>query len=81
MLHGGEKTVRSAQVVFVEAGVCNVRIKNSIAAVVSRMDELGFQLFDLTDLNRTPTNKALWLVEAMFAKKGGPLSAHFSSYV
>jgi len=44
------------------------------------MDCLGFRLFDLTDLNRTPTRNLLWLVEAVFVRKGSAIDEAASTF-
>jgi hypothetical protein len=35
------------------------------------MNEKGYSLFDLTDLNRPFSPQVLWLVELVFVKKDG----------
>ena len=46
---------------------------NTAAVVFRTMDERGFRLFDITDLNRTPKQGVLWLIEAVFVRRDGPL--------
>lgn len=69
VLEGATETLRTTEIVLVEASVSNRDYPNSILAVLQKMDHLGFRLFDLTDLNRTPNRKLLWLVEAAFVRK------------
>lgn len=73
VLEGAPKTLETAQVVLVEASVANRDYPNSVLEVVIKMNDLGFRLFDITDLNRTPTHKVLWLVEAVFVRKGSAI--------
>ena len=53
---------------------------NSVIAVIQKMDCLGFRLFDLTDLNRTPNRNLLWLVEAVFVRKGSVIDVAASTF-
>jgi FkbM family methyltransferase len=80
VLTGGEHTVAGSDLVFIECGVMNKRFANDLGSVIKRMDDLGFRLFDFTDLNRTPTKKALWLVEAVFVRKGGYIDSAITAY-
>ena len=45
----------------------------------ARMELLGFRLFDITDLNRMP-NGTLWLIEAVFVRKGSAIDAASQIY-
>ena len=73
VLEGGTDTLQTANVVLVEASIANPDYPNTLLTVLQKMDELGFRLFDFTDLNRSPSNKVLWLVEAVFVKKGSAI--------
>jgi FkbM family methyltransferase len=80
VIKGGIKTIQSAEIVFVESAILNKSMNNTLPTIVTMMDEMGFKLVDFTDLNRTPTTKALWLVEAAFVKKGESLDAIVTIY-
>lgn len=69
VLDGAIETLRTSEIVLIEASIANRDYPNSILAVIRKMDDLGFRLFDFTDLNRTPRRKILWLVEAVFVRK------------
>jgi len=73
VLKGAHKTASEADIVLLEAAVLNPVFTNTVEEVVGVMSRLGFLLFDITDLNRTATNGALWLVELAFVKKDGVL--------
>lgn len=80
VLDGGNETLRSSDLVFVEASVANKDYPNTVLVVVNKMDTLGYRLFDVTDLNRTPKRKFLWLLEMVFVRKGSMIdkaSTHF----
>ena len=80
VLDGAGETLRTAEIVLVEASVSNPDYPNSVLAVVQKMDQVGFRLFDLTDLNRTPNRKLLWLVEAVFVRKGSAIDVAASVF-
>ena len=73
VVNGGENTVANAEIVLLEAAVTCHAFRNTVESVVLGMSARGFQLFDITDLNRPLPHGALWLVELAFAKKGGRL--------
>lgn len=80
VLEGAAKTLRETEIVLIEASVSNPDYPNSVLAVVKKMDQLGFRLFDFTDLNRTPNRNLLWLVEGVFVRKGHALDIASSTY-
>jgi FkbM family methyltransferase len=80
VLEGGNETLRTSDLVFVEASVANKDYPNTVLVVVNKMDTLGYRLFDITDLNRTPKRKFLWLLEMVFVRKGSMIdkaATHF----
>jgi hypothetical protein len=48
----------------------NLAYPNTLLRVIKKMDQLGFRIWDFTDLNRTADAGILWLVEAVFVLKG-----------
>jgi FkbM family methyltransferase len=81
VLKGAESTISNAQVVLMEAAVMNKIFKNNIKDVVCEMGKRDFSLFDITALNRTTRDNALWLVEIVFIKSGGLIDQKITSYV
>jgi hypothetical protein len=81
VLAGGPRTIAQADVVLVEAMVACPTYPNTLAVVIARMDELGFRLFDITDLNRTPQRKVLWMIEAVFVRRDIELAGKVQVYV
>lgn len=71
VLEGATNCLDKCEVVLVEAGVVNDNFENSLLKVVTFMDERGYSLFEITDLNRPFKNQVLWLVELAFVKKNG----------
>lgn len=80
VLKGATLVLGSCQLVLLEAGVMNKTFENTALEVMKDMDTRGFQLFDITDLNRTPSFGRLWNVELAFAKKNGDLIKAISFY-
>lgn len=78
---GGPQTIAGADIVLIEATVANGVYPNTAAIVFARIDELGFRLFDITDLNRTPERGVLWLIEAVFVRKDIPLASQVQVYI
>lgn len=80
VLDGSIETLRTTEFVLIEASIANRDYPNTLLAVVHRMDQLGFRLFDITDLNRTPKHGVLWLVEAVFVRKASATDLAGSRY-
>lgn len=71
VIEGASDYWGKTEIFLVEAGVGNKFYKNSILSVMKKMDEIGYELFDITDLNRPFPTKVLWLTELAFVKKNG----------
>lgn len=81
VLKGARQTAESAEVILVEATVLNPVFKNTVEEVINAMSHIGFILFDITDLNRTAKDAALWLVELAFVKRDGSLRNAVQTYL
>lgn len=75
VLKGARTILGKTEVVLIEAGVMSPTFENTVKKVIDAMDEYGYKLFDITDLNRPFKNKVLWLVEMMFVVKGGSIDS------
>jgi FkbM family methyltransferase len=71
VLEGARSYFGVTEIFMVEAGVVCKAVDNDILKVITYMDENGYRLFDITDLNRPFAAPVLWLVELVFIKKGG----------
>jgi len=71
VLDGATNILGKTEVILLEASVVNPVFTNDLQTVVNYMNNKGYKLFDITDLNRPFENKVLWLVELMFIKKEG----------
>ncbi|SMP07405.1 methyltransferase, FkbM family [Chryseobacterium profundimaris] len=74
VIDGATNLFGKTEVFIVEAGIQNKVYKNSLLRIVTKMDEAGYELYDITDLNRPLKIPVLWLVELVFVKKGGKLT-------
>lgn len=80
VLNGADTFFGKTEIFMVEAAVMNRTFDNSVSKMMVFMDQNGYRLFDLTDLNRTMKHNALWLVELVFIKKGGFIDNKINSY-
>jgi FkbM family methyltransferase len=71
VLKGASDFLGKTEIFMVEAGIVNKSFDNSFLKLINFMDENGYRLFDITDLNRPFRLQVLWLVEIVFVKKGG----------
>lgn len=79
-LAGASNLFGKTDIFFVEAAVCATLIENTVAAVVTRMEDAGYKMIDITDINRSPKNGALWLCELAFMRIECPLLKNITSY-
>ena len=59
-----------------EAALFCKEFDNSLLKIVDYMDNRGYFLFEITDLNRPFKPQVLWLVELAFIKKGGIIDSY-----
>lgn len=71
VLKGASNFLGKTEIFMVEAGVVNKLFDNSFLKLINFMDENGYRLFEITDLNRPLQPQVLWLVELVFVKKNG----------
>jgi FkbM family methyltransferase len=71
VLEGANSLFGITEIFMVEVGVFNKVFDNSFLKMINFMDEKGYRLFEITDLNRPFQPQVLWLVELAFIKKGG----------
>jgi FkbM family methyltransferase len=80
VLAGASELLGKTDVFFVEATICCPGHENTIARVVRRMDEAGYRVVDITDINRSPKYGVLWLCELAFLRNDSPTLANVDSY-
>lgn len=71
VLKGADNYFGKTEVFMVESAVNNKSFCNDVIRTINFMDENGYRLFDITDINRPWNVRLLWLVELVFIKKGG----------
>jgi FkbM family methyltransferase len=76
VLKGASDLFGKTEVFMVEAGVVIKEFDNSFLKMINFMDERGYRLFEITDLNRPFQLKVLWLVELVFVKKEGIIDSY-----
>jgi FkbM family methyltransferase len=73
VLVGASELLGRTDVFLVEVTVCASLYENTLARVVRFMDENGYKVVDITDLNRSPKHGVLWLCELAFVRNGSAL--------
>tara|TARA_R110002049_G_scaffold221870_9_gene393434 strand:- start:782 stop:1528 length:747 start_codon:yes stop_codon:yes gene_type:complete len=76
VLEGCETLFSKTEVILVEASVTNYVYNNKVIDIINFMDQKGYVLFDITDINRPLKVKVLWLMELAFVRKDGYLIKH-----
>jgi FkbM family methyltransferase len=80
VLAGSSELLGKTDIFFVEVTVCCLEYENTIARVVRTMDEAGYRVVDVTDINRSPKYGVLWLCELALLRKASPLLGAVTSY-
>src|ERR1700738_1095077 len=80
VLTGASDLLGHTEIFLVEVAIFDTTAANTLANVVRRMNESGYRLLDITDLNRSPKYGVLWLCELAFLRHGSPLLDSISSY-
>lgn len=76
VLKGASDLFGKTEIFMVEAGVFIKEFENSFIKMINFMDEKGYRLFEITDLNRPFNPSVLWLVELAFIKKNGIIDSY-----
>ena len=79
VMQGASKVIGKTDVFLLEAGAL-CPFENSVGRVISTMENFGYRLLDITDLNRSPKHGVLWLTELAFLRASSPLLASVTSY-
>ena len=80
VLKGASDFFGKTEIFMVEASVVYKLFNNSFLNVINFMDEQGYKLFEITDMNRPVNVKVLWLVELVFVLKGGYIDSQEIDY-
>lgn len=76
VLKGASNFFGKTEIFMVEVGVFIKEFDNSFLKMINFMDEKGYRLFEITDLNRPFQPQVLWLAELVFIKKNGIIDAY-----
>lgn len=71
VIKGASNYFGTIEIFMVEATVMNKAFSNDVLSLIQFMNTIDYKLFDVTDLNRTIKDNALWLMELVFIKKNG----------
>ena len=80
VLKGAGNYFGKTEIFMVEAAVMNKMFTNDVLTMLEFMQKAGYRLFDITDINRTQKQNALWLVELVFIKKNGFIDNAVNAY-
>jgi FkbM family methyltransferase len=80
VLAGASDLLGKTDVFFVEVAIGCLGFENTIANVIRTMDEAGYHVVDITDINRSPKFGVLWLCELAFLRNASPLFSSVTSY-
>jgi FkbM family methyltransferase len=80
VLAGASHLLGRTDVFFVEVTICCSGYENTIARVIHRMDEAGYKVVDITDINRSLKYGVLWLCELAFLRNDSSLFHSVTSY-
>ena len=79
VLAGASELLGRTEIILVEALIAGGR-ENTLFNVIQRMNEVGYHVLDITDLNRSPKYGVLWLCELAFLKNNSKLLDSVTSY-
>jgi FkbM family methyltransferase len=80
VLAGASNLIGKTDIFLVEALICAKDRDNSFLTVINTMDGYGYDLMDMTDLNRSPKHGVLWVSELAFVRKGSSLLSTVTAY-
>lgn len=80
VLAGASDLLGKTELFFVEVVICASVYENTIARVVQKMDDAGYRVIDITDINRSPKYGVLWLCELAFLRNDSRLLDTATSY-
>jgi FkbM family methyltransferase len=80
ILAGASDLLGKTDIFFVEVTICCEGHENTIARVVRTMDEAGYHVIDITDINRSPKYGVLWLCELAFLRNASRILESVTSY-
>jgi FkbM family methyltransferase len=80
VLAGASALLGKTEIFFVEVTIYSSGYENTIARVIHKMDEAGYRVVDITDINRSPKYGVLWLCELAFLRNDSALFKSVTAY-
>jgi FkbM family methyltransferase len=80
VLKGASNFFGKTEIFMVEVAVFNKSFDNSFLKMINFMNEKGYRLFEITDINRPFQLQVLWLAELVFVKKNGIIDSYNISF-
>ncbi len=73
VIRGATELYGETEIFCVEAGFAPSNSETSLHKVIAIMEEIGYLPFDITELNRSPVSRVLWLCEICFILRDSEL--------
>jgi FkbM family methyltransferase len=81
VLAGASELLGKTDIFLLEATICAGQdFENTLANVIQTMGHVGYRILDVTDLNRSPKYRVLWLCEVAFVRSASNLLDGVDSY-
>jgi FkbM family methyltransferase len=80
VLAGASELFGHTEIFLVEVNIYDTHRENAVQPVIKFMNEKGYRLMEITDLNRSPKYGLLWLCELAFLKNSSTLLNSVVSY-
>jgi FkbM family methyltransferase len=81
VLAGASDLFGKTEVFFVEVAIwAKHPYQNTMPKVIPIMEQVGYHIVDITDINRSTKHGVLWLCELAFLRNGSPLFDSVASY-
>lgn len=80
VLKGASDLLGRTEIIFAEAGLAAREIENNAAAIVNFMNDAGYRMIDMTDINVSPRHKLTWVCEFAFIRNQSHLLDSITSY-
>jgi FkbM family methyltransferase len=80
VLVGASELLGHTDIFLVEVNIHDTHKENALEPVIKFMNEKGYRLMEITDVNRSPKYGLLWLCEMAFLKNSSTLLNSVTSY-
>jgi FkbM family methyltransferase len=80
VLAGASELVGRTDIFLLEATICAPNLENTLGNVIQTMAQADYRILDVTDINRSPKYRVLWLCEVAFLRNACHLFDGVDSY-